>query len=73
MDSKEIPKQGCGLNGKLNEVLSPAKAVSSGMGDLDLIENEILTVEAEASFLELKVKKTKKAAACSPAARYIQN
>ena len=52
MDSKEIPKQGCGLNGKLNEVLSPAKAVSSGMRDPDLIENKILTVKAETSYLE---------------------
>jgi len=52
MDSKEIPKLGCGLNGKLNEVLSPAKAVSSGMGELDLIENEILTVNAETSYFE---------------------
>jgi len=52
MDSKEIPKQGCGLNGKLNEVLSPAKTVSSGMGELDLIENEILTVNAETSYFE---------------------
>ena len=54
MDSKEIPKHGGEPNGKLNEVLSPAKAVSSGMGDLNLIENEILAVEAETSSLEKK-------------------
>ena len=73
MDSKPISEQGDGPNGKFNEVLSPAKVVSSGMGDLDLIEDEILTVEAEASFLELKVEKIKKVAACSAAARCIQN
>jgi len=52
MDSQKISGQGCMPNGKLNEVLSPAKTVSSGMRDLDLIENEILTVNAETSYFE---------------------
>ena len=55
MDLKPmISEQGDGPNGKFNEVLLPAKAVSSGMGDLDLIEHEILAVEAETSNLEKK-------------------
>ena len=51
---QEISEQGCGSIGKSNEVLSLAKAVSSGMGDLDLIENDILAVEADISCLEKK-------------------